>query len=403
MSVTLVTGCAGFIGMHCVQRLLERGERVVGIDNLNAYYDVGLKHARLDRLHCQSDFTFEQIDVADRDAMHALFARVRPHRVLHLAAQAGVRYSIDQPDDYTDSNLLGFGNILQGCRAQQVEHLVFASSSSVYGGNAKLPFSERDAVDHPVSYYAATKKANEVMAHAYAHLYGIPTTGLRFFTVYGPWGRPDMALFKFTRAMLAGETIDVYGEGQLVRDFTYIDDIVEGVLRVLDKPATPDAAFDPLSPSPGTGLAPYRIFNIGNSAPTLLMDYIHALEEALGMVALKRMLPLQPGDMHSTAADMSALASWVGFAPHTPVRDGVARFVHWYKDFYPSESYGFWHRLCRPGAGCSAGRRRPRCDLRGRRCRQSGRAAGRPYPHPRAGAGAPGAGQPGGRPPALHY
>ncbi|ABM40661.1 NAD-dependent epimerase/dehydratase [Acidovorax sp. JS42] len=336
MSVTLVTGCAGFIGMHCVQRLLERGERVVGIDNLNAYYDVGLKHARLDRLHCQSDFTFEQIDVADRDAMHALFARVRPHRVLHLAAQAGVRYSIDQPDDYTDSNLLGFGNILQGCRAQQVEHLVFASSSSVYGGNAKLPFSERDAVDHPVSYYAATKKANEVMAHAYAHLYGIPTTGLRFFTVYGPWGRPDMALFKFTRAMLAGETIDVYGEGQLVRDFTYIDDIVEGVLRVLDKPATPDAAFDPLSPSPGTGLAPYRIFNIGNSAPTLLMDYIQALEEALGMVALKRMRPLQPGDMHSTAADMSALASWVGFAPHTPVRDGVARFVHWYKDFYPS-------------------------------------------------------------------
>ena len=336
MSVTLVTGCAGFIGMHCAQRLLERGERVVGIDNLNAYYDVGLKHARLGRLRGQGDFTFEQIDVADRDAMHALFARVRPHRVLHLAAQAGVRYSIDQPDDYTDSNLLGFGNILQGCRAQQVEHLVFASSSSVYGGNAKLPFSERDAVDHPVSYYAATKKANEVMAHAYAHLYGIPTTGLRFFTVYGPWGRPDMALFKFTRAMLAGETIDVYGEGQLVRDFTYIDDIVEGVLRVLDKPATPDAAFDPLSPSPGSGLAPYRIFNIGNSAPTLLMDYIQALEEVLGMVALKRMLPLQPGDMHSTAADMSALASWVGFAPHTPVRDGVARFVHWYKDFYPS-------------------------------------------------------------------
>ena len=334
MSVTLVTGCAGFIGMHCAQRLLERGERVVGIDNLNAYYDVGLKHARLDRLRCQSDFTFEQIDVADRDAMHALFARVRPHRVLHLAAQAGVRYSIDQPDDYTDSNLLGFGNILQGCRAQQVEHLVFASSSSVYGGNAKLPFSERDAVDHPVSYYAATKKANEVMAHAYAHLYGIPTTGLRFFTVYGPWGRPDMALFKFTRAMLAGETIDVYGEGQLVRDFTYIDDIVEGVLRVLDKPATPDAAFDPLSPSPGTGLAPYRIFNIGNSAPTLLMDYIHALEEALGMVALKRMLPLQPGDMHSTAADTSALAAWVGFAPSTPVRDGVARFVDWYRGFY---------------------------------------------------------------------
>ncbi|AEB82858.1 NAD-dependent epimerase [Alicycliphilus denitrificans] len=336
MSVTLVTGCAGFIGMHCAQRLLERGERVVGIDNLNAYYDVGLKHARLGRLHGQGDFTFEQIDVADRDAMHALFARVRPHRVLHLAAQAGVRYSIDQPDDYTDSNLLGFGNILQGCRAQQVEHLVFASSSSVYGGNAKLPFSERDAVDHPVSYYAATKKANEVMAHAYAHLYGIPTTGLRFFTVYGPWGRPDMALFKFTRAMLAGEAIDVYGQGRLVRDFTYIDDIVEGVLRVLDKPATPDAGHDPLAPNPGTSTAPYRIFNIGNSTPTLLMDYITALEAALGTTAIKRMLPIQPGDMHSTAADTAALAAWVGFTPATPVREGVARFVHWYRGFYES-------------------------------------------------------------------
>lgn len=334
--IILVTGCAGFIGMHCALQLLSRGERVVGIDNLNAYYDVGLKQARLGRLQDQQGFSFEQIDVADREAMRVLFARERPRRVLHLAAQAGVRYSIDQPDDYTDSNLLGFGNILQGCRTQQVEHLVFASSSSVYGGNAKLPFSERDAVDHPVSYYAATKKANEVMAHAYAHLYGIPTTGLRFFTVYGPWGRPDMALFKFTRAMLAGEAIDVYGQGQLVRDFTYIDDIVEGVLRVLDKPATPDPAFDPLAPSPGTGRAPYRIFNIGNSTPTLLMDYIHALEEALGIIADKRMLPLQPGDMHSTAADMSALSSWVGFAPHTPVREGVARFVHWYKDFYQS-------------------------------------------------------------------
>ena len=337
MSVTLVTGCAGFIGMHCAQRLLERGERVVGIDNLNAYYDVGLKHARLGRLHGQGDFSFEQIDVADRDAMHALFARVRPHRVLHLAAQAGVRYSIDQPDDYTDSNLLGFGNILQGCRAQQVEHLVFASSSSVYGGNAKLPFSERDAVDHPVSYYAATKKANEVMAHAYAHLYGIPTTGLRFFTVYGPWGRPDMALFKFTRAMLAGEAIDVYGEGRLVRDFTYIDDIVEGVLRVLDKPATPDPAYDPAAPNPSTSSAPYRIFNIGNSAPTVLMDYITALESALGTTARKNMLPIQPGDMHSTAADTSALAAWVGFAPSTPVQTGVARFVNWYRGFYEGQ------------------------------------------------------------------
>ena len=334
MSTTLVTGCAGFIGMHCAQRLLARGEHVVGIDNLNAYYDVALKQARLQRLQAHAGFTFEPIDVADRAAMRALFERVRPTRVLHLAAQAGVRYSIDQPDDYTDSNLLGFGNILQGCRTQQVQHLVYASSSSVYGGNTKLPFSERDAVDHPVSYYAATKKANEVMAHTYAHLYGTPTTGLRFFTVYGPWGRPDMALFKFTRAMLAGEPIDIYGHGQLVRDFTYIDDIVEGVLRVLDKPATPDATYDPAAPHPGTSSAPYRIFNIGNSSPTVLMDYVAALESALGITARKNMLPIQPGDMHSTAADTSALAAWVGFTPATPVQEGVARFVDWYKDFY---------------------------------------------------------------------
>ena len=335
--ITLVTGCAGFIGMHCAQALLARGERVVGVDNLNAYYDVALKQARLQRLLQRPGFAFERMDVADRAAMRALFERVRPTRVLHLAAQAGVRYSIDAPDDYTDSNLLGFGNILQGCRTQQVAHLVFASSSSVYGGNARLPFSERDAVDHPISYYAATKKANEVMAHSYAHLYGIPTTGLRFFTVYGPWGRPDMALFKFTRAMLAGEAIDVYGEGRLVRDFTYIDDIVEGVLRVLDKPATPDPAYDPLAPNPGTSSAPYRIFNIGNSAPTVLMDYITALESALGTTARKNMLPIQPGDMHSTAADTSALAAWVGFAPSTPVQTGVARFVNWYRGFYEGQ------------------------------------------------------------------
>ena len=335
--ITLVTGCAGFIGMHCAQALLARGERVVGVDNLNAYYDVALKQARLQRLLQRPGFAFERMDVADRAAMRALFERVRPTRVLHLAAQAGVRYSIDAPDDYTDSNLLGFGNILQGCRTQQVAHLVFASSSSVYGGNARLPFSERDAVDHPISYYAATKKANEVMAHSYAHLYGIPTTGLRFFTVYGPWGRPDMALFKFTRAMLAGEAIDVYGEGRLVRDFTYIDDIVEGVLRVLDKPATPDPAYDPAAPNPSTSSAPYRIFNIGNSAPTVLMDYITALESALGTTARKNMLPIQPGDMHSTAADTSALAAWVGFAPSTPVQTGVARFVNWYRGFYEGQ------------------------------------------------------------------
>ena len=334
MSVTLVTGCAGFIGMHCAQALLARGEQVVGIDNLNAYYEVSLKEARLARLLQHPGFTFERTDVADRQAMRALFERVRPTRVLHLAAQAGVRYSIDQPDDYTDANLLGFANILQGCRAQQVAHLVFASSSSVYGGNARLPYSERDAVDHPISYYAATKKANEVMAHSYAHLYGLPTTGLRFFTVYGPWGRPDMALFKFTRAMLANEPIDVYGQGQLVRDFTYIDDIVEGVLRVLDKPATPDPAFNPQAPHPGRGQAPYRVFNIGNNQPTVLMDYIAAIEAALGVQASKRLLPVQPGDMTATAADTRALAEWVGFAPNTAVSDGVARFVQWFKEFY---------------------------------------------------------------------
>ena len=337
MSTILVTGCAGFIGMHCAERLLARGARVVGIDNLNAYYDPALKQARLARLTGHPRFRFERIDLADRAAMADLFARVQPARVLHLAAQAGVRYYIDQPDDYTDSNLLGFGHLLEGCRAAQVSHLVFASSSSVYGGNARLPYSERDAVDHPISYYAATKKANEVMAHTYAHLYRIPVTGLRFFTVYGPWGRPDMALFKFTRAMLAGEAIDVYGEGRLVRDFTYIDDIVEGVLRVLDKPATPDPAYDPLAPNPGTSSAPYRIFNIGNSAPTVLMDYITALESALGITARKNMLPIQPGDMHSTAADTSALAAWVGFAPSTPVQTGVARFVNWYRGFYEGQ------------------------------------------------------------------
>ena len=334
MSAVLVTGCAGFIGMHCAERLLARGERVVGIDNLNAYYDVALKDARLARLQAHPNFSFEQLDVADGAGLERLFAREQPTRVLHLAAQAGVRYSIEQPGDYTQSNLLGFANLLQSCRTHGVQHLVFASSSSVYGGNAKLPYAERDAVDHPVSYYAATKKANEVMAHTYAHLYRIPVTGLRFFTVYGPWGRPDMALFKFTRAMLAGEAIDVYGEGRLVRDFTYIDDIVEGVLRVLDKPATPDPAFNPQAPHPGRGQAPYRVFNIGNNQPTVLIDYIAAIEAALGVQASKRLLPVQPGDMTATAADTRALAEWVGFAPNTAVSDGVARFVQWFKEFY---------------------------------------------------------------------
>ena len=312
MNPVLITGCAGFIGMHCAKRLLEQGVPVVGIDNLNNYYDVALKHARLAELRPHAHFRFVELDLAERQGMADLFAKVAPGKVLHLAAQAGVRYSIDQPDDYTDSNLLGFGNVLQGCRKHQIEHLVYASSSSVYGGNTKMPFAESDAVDHPISYYAATKKANELMAHSYAHLYGIPTTGLRFFTVYGPWGRPDMALFKFTKAMLAGESIDVYGEGKLVRDFTYIDDIVEGIMRVLDKPATPDASYDSRNPNPGTSTAPYRIFNIGNNTPTVLMDYIAALEGALQITARKQMLPIQPGDMHSTSADTRAQQAWVG-------------------------------------------------------------------------------------------
>lgn len=334
MNPVLITGCAGFIGMHCAKRLLEQGVPVVGIDNLNNYYDVALKHARLAELRPHAHFRFVELDLANRQGMADLFSEVAPSKVLHLAAQAGVRYSIDQPDDYTDSNLLGFGNVLQGCRKHQVEHLVYASSSSVYGGNTKMPFAENDAVDHPISYYAATKKANELMAHSYAHLYGIPTTGLRFFTVYGPWGRPDMALFKFTKAMLAGESIDVYGEGKLVRDFTYIDDIVEGIMRVLDKPATPDASYDSQNPNPGTSTAPYRIFNIGNNAPTVLMDYIAALEGALQITARKQMLPIQPGDMHSTSADTRALQAWVGFSPAMPVATGVQNFVDWYRSFY---------------------------------------------------------------------
>ena len=334
MTTVLLTGAAGFIGMHCAQRLLAQGATVVGVDNRNSYYDEALKDARLAQLQGHANFRFVQLDVADRTGLAALFDDVKPSHVLHLAAQAGVRYSIDQPDDYTDSNLLGFANILQGCRKHQVQHLVYASSSSVYGGNAKLPYAESDAVDHPISYYAATKKANELMAHTYAHLYNIPTTGLRFFTVYGPWGRPDMALFKFTKAILAGETIDVYGDGQLVRDFTYIDDIVEGIMRVLHKPAAPDAAYNPLQPNPGTSTAPYRIFNIGNSSPTVLMDYIAALESALGTTANKRMLPIQPGDMHSTSADTRALQAWVGFAPSTTVQAGVQHFVDWYRKFY---------------------------------------------------------------------
>ena len=324
MNPVLITGGAGFIGMHCAKRLLAQGVPVVGIDNLNNYYDVALKQARLNELRPFANFRFVELDVADRDGMARLFAEVAPAKVLHLAAQAGVRHCMDQPDDYTDSNLLGFGNSLQGCRKHKVEHLVYASSSSVYGGNTKMPFTESDAVDHPVSLYAATKKANELMAHTYSHLYGFPTTGLRFFTVYGPWGRPDMAYHLFTRAILAGEPISVFNHGDMRRDFTYIDDITEGVLRVLDKPATPERV----------GAAPYRVFNIGNCDPVQLLDFIRCLESALGKSAIKKLLPMQPGDVPATYASTQALREWVGFAPSTPLAEGIESFVRWYREYY---------------------------------------------------------------------
>ena len=330
----LVTGAAGFIGMHCIERLLARGDQVVGIDNLNDYYDVTLKESRLARIADHAAFRFHRVSIEDKEAMAGIFAGEKPDRVIHLAAQAGVRYSLENPHAYIDANLQGFMNILEGCRHNDVAHLVYASSSSVYGGNAQMPFSEHHSVDHPVSLYAATKKANELMAHTYSHLYGLPTTGLRFFTVYGPWGRPDMALFLFTDAIRNGRPIDVFNQGAMVRDFTYIDDIVEGVIRVLDKTATPDPDFDPMNPDPGTSTAPFRVFNIGNGNPTPLMDYIGALEDALGMTAEKNMMPMQPGDVPATSADTSELRDWVGFAPNTDVRDGVQRFVGWYIGYY---------------------------------------------------------------------
>ena len=330
----LVTGAAGFIGMHCIERLLARGDQVVGIDNLNDYYDVTLKESRLSRIADHAAFRFHPVSIEDKEAMAGIFAEEKPDRVIHLAAQAGVRYSLENPHAYIDANLQGFMNILEGCRHNDVAHLAYASSSSVYGGNAQMPFSEHHSVDHPVSLYAATKKANELMAHTYSHLYGLPTTGLRFFTVYGPWGRPDMALFLFTDAIRNGRPIDVFNQGAMVRDFTYIDDIVEGVIRVLDKTATPDPDFDPMDPDPGSSTAPFRVFNIGNGNPTPLMDYIGALEDALGMTAEKNMMPMQPGDVPATSADTSELRDWVGFAPNTDVRDGVQRFVDWYIGYY---------------------------------------------------------------------
>ncbi len=330
----LVTGAAGFIGMTASLRLLARGDEVVGLDNMNDYYAVSLKESRLKRLTALPGFRFVKLDVADRAGMEALFAAEKFDKVIHLAAQAGVRYSIQNPHAYVDSNLVGFINILEGCRHHQVQHLVYASSSSVYGGNTKMPFSEHDSVDHPVSLYAATKKANELMAHTYSHLYGLPTTGLRFFTVYGPWGRPDMALFLFTKAILEGRPIDVFNHGNMQRDFTYIDDIVEGVVRVLDRNATVNAEYDPISADPATSNTPYRVFNIGNNNPVQLLDFIGAIETALGMKAEKRLLPLQDGDVPATYANTDLLNDWVGFVPGTSVEDGVSRFVAWYRDYY---------------------------------------------------------------------
>ncbi|MFM2119169.1 MAG: hypothetical protein RL722_637 [Pseudomonadota bacterium] len=325
----LVTGAAGFIGMHVALRLLARGDQVVGIDNLNAYYDPALKHARLAHVEVApraagASWRFERLDLADRDGMAALFNREGFERVVHLGAQAGVRYSLKNPQAYADSNLTGFVNVLEGCRHGGVQHLVYASSSSVYGGNTKMPFAESDPVDHPVSLYAATKKANELMAHTYAHLYGLPCTGLRFFTVYGPWGRPDMAAWLFTQAISEGRAIDVFNHGDMKRDFTYIDDIVEGVIRVLDKPAT----------AAGPGQAPARVFNIGNHDPVQLLDFIACVERSLGRQAEKRLLPMQDGDVPATYADTSALRDWVGFAPATPLESGIQQFVAWYLDFH---------------------------------------------------------------------
>ena len=330
----LITGAAGFIGMHVAERLLTRGDEVVGFDSLNAYYDPTLKEARLARLAPHDGFTFVRGHLEDRAAVEEVFAEHRPDRVVNLAAQAGVRYSIEDPRAYVDANLVGFANVLEGCRDLGVEHLVYASSSSVYGANTKLPFAVSDAVDHPVSLYAATKKANELMAHTYSHLFRIPTTGLRFFTVYGPWGRPDMALFLFTRAILAGEPIRIFNHGRMRRDFTFIDDIAEGVVRVLDRPAEPDPAFDADAPDPATSSAPYRLYNIGNDRPTELERYVEVLEAELGVPAIRQYEDIQPGDVPATWADVDALRLDVGFVPATPVEEGVRRFVAWYREFH---------------------------------------------------------------------
>ena len=330
----LITGAAGFIGYSLALRLLARGDQVHGIDNLNDYYDVSLKEARLAQLKRHDSFTFDKLDIVDRAGMAQLFDAHRFDAVMHLAAQAGVRYSIENPHAYIDANLVGFGNILEGCRHSGVGHLVYASSSSVYGANTKLPFSEHDNVDHPVSLYAASKKANELMAHSYAHLYGLPCTGLRFFTVYGPWGRPDMALFKFTKGILEGTPIPVFNKGNMIRDFTYIDDIIEGVVRVIDHPAGPDPEWNGDAPNPATSYTTWRVYNIGNNRPVELMRYIEVLEQSLGKKARLDLLPMQDGDVPATAADTADLEADLGYRPATTVEEGVPRFVRWYKEYY---------------------------------------------------------------------
>jgi UDP-glucuronate 4-epimerase len=333
-TVILVTGAAGFIGYHVARRLLERGDQVLGVDNLSDYYDVRLKEARLAQLESSPRFRFIKLEIADRTAVRNLFSTHPIRRVVHLAAQAGVRYSLVNPHAYADSNLVGFLNILEGCRQGQAGHLVFASSSSVYGGNTKMPFSEHDNVDHPLSLYGASKKANELMAHSYAHLYGLPCTGLRFFTVYGPWGRPDMALFLFTKAILEGKPIDVFNHGKMQRDFTYVDDIVEGVVRVLDRPPASDPNWSSQAPDPATSSAPYRVYNIGNHKPVALLRVIELLEQALGKKAEKHLQPLQPGDVPATYADVDDLVKHVAFKPDTPIEIGIRRFVEWYRGYY---------------------------------------------------------------------
>lgn len=330
----LVTGAAGFIGFHVCRAFLDAGSEVLGIDDLTPYYDPALKQARLDILNGLDGFGFAQIDIADGEALLSAFARFRPDAVIHLAAQAGVRYSIDNPRAYARSNLDGFLSVLEACRAHPVGHLVYASSSSVYGANAKVPFSEHDGADHPVSLYAATKRANELMAHAYAQLFGIPATALRFFTVYGPWGRPDMAYFKFTKAILEGEPIEVYAESEMSRDFTYVDDVSEAIVRLSGLPPRPDASFDAADPDPARSGAPWRIYNIGNRSPVPLDRFIAVIEAACGTKAIKRHLPMQAGDVRATFADISDLEAHAGFRPDTPIETGIARFVAWYREFY---------------------------------------------------------------------